>query len=158
MLSIYIMTQRTTTPLEITTPALVGLLVAASGGARLPARSWALDIAIEVIEASTATPSSLGRACSRVARSRAPSGGRLRALDKTVLGLARGGHLIPEGRGWDAGFSPAPAWLARHSDLIVELVPGDRAALRKAGQRLKAVLRTWSKKAVASDPVGSATS
>jgi hypothetical protein len=148
------MCPRSARPLELTAPALIGLLVAASGAARLPARSWALAIALDVIESAAPTNSTLSRAASRVPRSSAAVASP-RALDLTVLGLAREGHLVPTGTGWDAGFDPSQAWVARHGALAGALTPGDQAVLRQAAQRLKAALSTWSKKSVASGPVGS---
>jgi hypothetical protein len=156
MLSIYIMLTRAATPPELTTAALIGLLVAASGAVRLPARSWALGIAIEAIETGSTRASPLRRACRRVPRGDA-AGATFRALDKAVLGLVREGHVIPDGTGWDAGFSPTQRWLVGHANLALALAPLDRSLLRKAAQRLKAALSTWSKNAVASRPVGSAS-
>jgi hypothetical protein len=155
MLSIHIMIQRCAAGPELTTPALIGLLVAACGGVRLPARSWALGMAIEVIESIPMGDSSLRRACRRVPRGDVV-GARFRALDKAFVGLVSEGHVVPDGSGWNAGFSPTEPWLARHAQLALKLGPADRSALRKAAQRLKAALSTWSKNAVASDPVGSA--
>lgn len=156
MLSIYIMRPRAAPPPELTTAALIGLLVAASGGGRLPARSWALGIAIEAIESASTKDSSLLRACRRVPRGDVVAAS-FRVLDKAVLGLAREGHVIPDGSGWGAGFSPTQPWLMQHARLALVLAPGERSILRKAAQRLKAALSTWSKNAVASDPVGSAS-
>jgi len=65
--------------------------------------------------------------------------------------------LRPIDAGWDAGYEAEPGWIEQHRDILKQLSPGDREALRVASQRFRAALTTWSKKAVASETFGGAT-
>ena len=142
---------------ELSPTALVGLICAYARVERLPARGWALEIALDALARHTqGSDGALSRAVARWPRS--PCCSTFRGLDKAVRELAAAGHLLPSGSGWEAGFNPATAWIDAHAELAGALAENDRAALARAVQGLQAAVRTWSKKAVAAGPVrGSST-
>lgn len=149
------MSPRAESPLELTPPVLVGLLVAVAGVDRLPSRPWPLDEALECVETELGPADSpLRRACVRLAKGRGGVGPKFEGLAAVVRDLARAGHMTPEGRGWNAAYVAAPVWLAAHAELATHLDRADRRVLTRGAQRLKAALRTWSKNAVASAPTG----
>jgi hypothetical protein len=98
----------------------------------------------------------LGKALARWPRRPLPDAG-FAEVDRLVRDLARAGHLTPVGEGWHAGYVPTARWIKSHRKLRAALAPVDRAALRRAGQALRASLSTWSKNFVAADPSGLST-
>jgi hypothetical protein len=137
---------------------LLGLLCVRAKAKRIPPLTWALEIGIETLETATLQrKSSLGMACARIPKGRTGIGGRRQGVDRLMRGLVRAGCLRPIDAGWDAGYEAEPGWIEQHRDILKQLSPGDREALRVASQRFRAALTTWSKKAVASEPSGAAT-
>jgi hypothetical protein len=149
MSSIYIMQPQST--IEVTAQALVGLLCAAARVERLPARGWALEVALDVLDqTSRAEATPVRRAIARWPRNTGGVRGRYRDLDQLVRELARAGSVVPDGRGWSAGYVPTHDWLAPHTRLAALLPVSDQVLLGKAAQRLNAILSTWSKRFSAS--------
>jgi hypothetical protein len=158
MSSIYIMTPRSRPRIDLTPQALIGLLCALAKVERLPARGWAVEVALDWIDGVNSRPDlSVKRSVARWKRGRPGVASRYAGLEQLLIGMARQGLLAPDGRGWSAGFVPAPDWVERHVALAARLPADDLAVLAKAAQGLSASIRTWSKKAVASRPTGSET-
>ncbi len=144
--------------IELTPQSIIGLLCAFARVDRLPARGWALEAGLEIVDRHDGDEQlALKRAVSRLPRGPGGVLPRFGALDKLLQDLAQAGHLTRAGRGWDAGFVPDKVWIAAHEALAVSLSARERALLRKAAQALKATLTTWSKNAVASGPAGAGT-
>ena len=144
--------------IELTPRSLIGLLCAFAGVKRLPVQGWALEVGLDVLgRHASADESAVGRALSRWPRGAGGVVPRYLGLQKLLQELVRSGHLQPEGRGWDAGYAPAEGWIAAHTGLVTALSRTERGALTKAAQALNAALTTWSKNAVASEPVGVGT-
>jgi hypothetical protein len=143
---------------ELTAQSLVGLLCAAARVDRLPARGWALESALDALDRIQARETAaIKRVVARWPRGLGGVVPRFQGADEIIRELARAGHLSPAGEGWGAGWVPNPGWVASHERLALALSTADRMLLRRAAQGLNAALVTWSKKAVASGPVGSAT-
>lgn len=141
--------------IEVTSPALIGLICAEARVRRLPARGWALEVALDVLDLSLgAEGTPLRRAIARWSRAIGGVRGRYHGLDGLVRGLARAGNLAPEGSGWAAGYAPVSGWLCSYAELVELLPSSDRAALERAAQRLNATLSTWSKNFSTSGAVG----
>lgn len=148
-----------TPTIEITNPVLLGLICAVGGVKRLPAGCWAIELALDKMDrqklpASTAVM----RTVRRWPRSSGPVSAQFNGLDELLRRLALAGHLCPVGRGWFACYELGAPWLEAHVRLASTLAPGDLRLLKTGAQSLHAALRTWSKKAAASAPLGSATS
>jgi hypothetical protein len=142
---------------ELTPSTLIGLICAVARVERLPARGWALEIALDSLDRyPVAGDISVKRAVARWPRP-ASCAAKLHGIDLVVRQLAAAGHLVPSGRGWFAGYVPEEGWLEAHARLASSLCDADRQLLRRAVQGLQAALSTWSKKAVASGPAGSST-
>jgi hypothetical protein len=152
MLSIYMIDTRNARNVDLTPSAVVGLVCAVARATWIPARTWALESAIEGVEAVLAedTTSIIARAITRFPRGTGGVQPRFGGIGKVVLELARMGHFAPTGHGWTAGYAPSEAWLAAHRSLYRELSSRDRKAIASGVQQFKASLRTLLKKSVAS--------
>lgn len=150
--AIYIMNEARLS-LELTPAALVGLICASSGIARLPALTWALEIAVEALRDQVFDERScLRRATARLGHPQAEM--RRVILRRTLCEMVRTRQMRIEGQGWEAGYVPDEAWRDACLRTARSLPRRDRQALDGSAQRLRAALTTWSKKAVASGPVG----
>lgn len=150
MLSIYM--------IELSPSTLIGLLCASGQILRLPSGAWAIEAALEVLARRSRPMTSVGRAILRWPYGRDPMGTTFSGVRRVVRDLERSGHLVPSGYGWEAGYVPTANFVAAHAQLLASLETSDRRALSAAAHRLVAILRTWSKNAVAPGPCGSATS
>lgn len=133
-------------PTPLVQEEIIGLVWAAAGALRVPARAWPLQIALEVLEIEAPPGGRLARAMDLWPTS-VTSHGRCRTnVERTLRALARNRALSTEGRGWDAGYRPTPDWLEYGRIALTSLTTGERAAVGLAAQRMVASLTTWSKK------------
>lgn len=144
--------------LEVTPPALLGLLLLDSGIQRVLPQDWPVASALDVLAARVNDTTPLGRVVARWPREANPSKPQFKGMRAMLRALALRGALRACGTGWDAGYEPTCAWLESHASLQAALPRRDRAALSAARRQLVAALSTWSKNAVASLPNGSVTS
>lgn len=150
-------TKAPTEAVEVSSQALVALLFAAAGRVRVPTDPWPLEIAVEELKRRLDASTPVGRAAHRW-RTKVTSGGAsLPGLAAAVRRLSRGGHLAPEGRGWDAGYRPTRTWIVSKRRLLTALPDRDQRAIYAAAQRLVASATTWSKNARACVPSRSST-
>jgi hypothetical protein len=132
-------------------PTLVGLVCAAGGALVLPAKGWALEPALELLEKRCRHGGLLARSFMAWFQGAPPRPFRFAMVTGVLRELAIDGHLHPAGQGWEAGYVVDPSWRAVHVALAARLPRSESRPLGAAGQRLVASLTTWSKKAVVAD-------
>ena len=147
---------RVVTPIHLLSPAtLVGLVCSSSGAEVIPARGWALEPALELLELRAQRDSLLSRSIRSWVDQWAGRTFRFVGVDAVLRELAVSGKLLPVGVGWNAGYTLDEAWSNDHGTLLGFLSTEERRTLKQAGQRLTATLTTWSKNGSA--PARSAT-
>jgi hypothetical protein len=133
-------------PTPLVREEILGIVWAAAGPLRVPARPWPLHIALDVVEVEAPPAGRLWRALECWPAS-VTSRGRYRiGMEQMLRQLAREGALSVEGLGWDAGYRPTLGWLQQGTIALASLTRAEHAAVRNAAQKLVASLTTWSKK------------
>jgi|SRR5579862_250551 len=137
--------------------AVLPLLLAAADAGFVPVQLWPLDTAMIVLDRETSEESEIGRALDRMPQARITTGQRFTGLGSMIDRLVASGALVPNGEGWEAGYTVAPGLLDRGRRTFETLPLPDQAALHRAAQTFSDALRMLSKKSPASLPIGSAT-
>jgi hypothetical protein len=137
---------------------ILGLLWAAAGPVRVPARCWPMQIALDVLEAQAPLIGRVERVLEAWPVSISSHGRRRSDVDGILRDLAIAGFLVVEGRGWDAGYRPTERWLAQGTAALASLTASERASVKVAAQRLVASVTIWSKKSLVELSDRSATS
>jgi hypothetical protein len=137
---------------------LIGMIWAAAGPVRVPARCWPMQIALAVLDTQVPAIGRVDRVLGEWPESVSSHGRHRNNVDSILRDLAIAGLLSVEGRGWDAGYRPSAAWLAQGAAALASLTRSERAAVRLAAQKLIASLTIWSKNSVTCVPDRSVTS
>ena len=144
--------------MEITEQFLLVALIQEAKIARVPVLGWPFECALAAIdEDEFSEPSAVTRCLRRWRRGRGGVSAKFLGIEGLLRDLARLGVLNPNGTGWDAGFSVADGPRSSSSAAVAQLALIDRKLIRQGAQRLRAAVRTWSKKDAASRPRGSVT-
>jgi hypothetical protein len=131
------------------TESLVALLALRAGLSHLPAATWPLEGALEMLRGRADESGVLCAALEQLPQRPLGPEERVAGVGQLVRELVATGRLMPEGTGWDARFRLSRAWLESHRELYVLLSADDRAALDRAGQQLVAMTTMLSKNAAA---------
>jgi hypothetical protein len=140
----------------LTSEAVVGVLCAAAGLSRLPARHWPLDAALEELAERVDARGDIGLALARMPRT-SGAGDRFPRIRPLLRQLVTLGLLVPYGSGSDAGFVIEGTWAEANAALLASLAESDRRALGEVAQRLCAMVTMASKNPVANGLAGSGT-
>jgi hypothetical protein len=137
---------------------LIGVIWAAAGPVRVPARCWPMQIALSALDARAPAVGRVDRVLVGWSVTLSSQGRRRGSVDSVLRDLAIRGALSVEGRGWEAGYRPRPIWLAQGAAALASLTDSERSAVRLAAQKLIASVTIWSKNSVAGLPDNSVTS
>jgi hypothetical protein len=129
--------------------SLVALLALRGPLTHIPAATWPLEGALEVLSSELRDDSLLREALGQLPPERLGPDQRVAGVRQLLRSLTMRGQLTPEGSGWDARFTIDASWLRAHTNLYGLLQTSDRAAVDKAAQRLVAMATMLSKKFVA---------
>jgi hypothetical protein len=129
--------------------SVVGLLAAGLDGNAVPAPSWALEGALEMLRRDADPGGPIAGALLPLALGYKGPETRLPGVTPLVRGMVDAGLLTAEGSGWLASYRVDKTWVERHAMLRSGLGTRDRRALEAAAQWLVAVFTMLSKKAVA---------
>jgi hypothetical protein len=146
------MTQRTD---AMNRTEVVGLLLAAAGDVRVPARCWPLEVALYYLATSDLCHTLQASVCGWN-RTDSLSGSSYGA-EIALRELAVTGHLRAEGRGWEAGYRLHERSARTFRRRLSRLCPRERSAIHNSVSQLQACLTTWSKNAVVPTPSASST-
>lgn len=133
-------------PTALAREEILGLIWAAVGQVRVPARCWPLQIALELLEARSPSSGRVRRALDAWPVEVTSHGRGRTGIDGLLRDLAISGALHVEGTGWEAGYLPTSQWLERGFIALTSLGGPEREAVKIAAQRLVASLTIWSKK------------
>ena len=134
---------------------LIFFILAAAGDVRVPARCWALEVALEHL--SKAAPGELAQAINNWPRVTTSSCRSFAGVDAILRTLAATNVLQREGEGWEAGYRLSDRTSVEQQRLLELLGAREQKALRKSAQKLIECLTTWSKKSVVGRPTKSGT-
>lgn len=136
--------------LEIANPTLIGLIVAAGEVEFIPAVPWALEMALEELIRAAPSGSAIDRAVERWRLASGDTNRGFAGIGVALRGLAAAGYLVPEGRGWEAGYRVDPTWRIEFRTTLEALSGEEVNVLMRAAQRLVASRTILSKNCDAS--------
>lgn len=129
--------------------SLVAFLTLRAGLASVPAATWPLEGALEVLRRHAPDGDVVTAALDQLAVGPARPDVRVSGVRALLRGLVLSGKLAPTGAGWGARFELDPRWLEAHASLFELLSAPDQDALDHAAQRLHAMSTIASKKPAA---------
>jgi hypothetical protein len=132
-------------PTHLAREELVALVWAVAGPLRLPLRCWPMQAALEVLDDRTPSAGRVRRALDEWAPTVTSHGRGRGSMDRLLRSLAIAGALSVAGKGWEAGYTPSPAWLGRAVITLASLTIPERAAVENSAQVLIAFATIWSK-------------
>jgi hypothetical protein len=134
---------------------VIGVLLAAANLDSIPAATWPVEAALELLGVGLPAQGALVAAIGRwqmpgdAVRSRFPG------LPETIRSLVGAGHLLPAGTGPQAALGISPAWRKRHAKIVTELSLEEQTLVSSVAQRLVALSTTASKRLSTEGPCGS---
>lgn len=143
------MKPRTTTAVLPQPGSLVALLALRAELPQLPAATWPIEGALEVLGGQARSDGPVRAALNQLPQGPLGPDQRVAGVRQLLRALVASGRLVPEGAGWDARFTVDDTWLRAHTQLYDMLPSDDQAAVDFAAQRLTAMATMLSKKSAA---------